>query len=76
MKQPDCTEKDKRWSVYIILASDNRLYTGITTDIIRRWKQHSGASGGARFSEGESQRNWCTWNRVIIAHPQAVVRLK
>ena len=52
MEQPDSRDKDKRWSVYMILSSDNRLYTGITTDITRRWKQHSGASGGARFFRG------------------------
>ncbi|MGB0360697.1 MAG: GIY-YIG nuclease family protein, partial [Endozoicomonas sp.] len=41
------------WFVYIILASDNSLYTGITTDIKRRWRQHSGdLVGGARFFRG------------------------
>ena len=52
MEQPDSTDKDKRWSIYMILTDDDRLYTGITTNIIRRWKQHSGASGGARFFRG------------------------
>ena len=52
MEQSLSRDKDKRWSVYMILATDNRLYTGITTDIIRRWKQHSGAPGGARFFRG------------------------
>ena len=46
------------WSVYIIIASDHSLYTGITTDIQRRWKQHclvkSGVKGGARFFRGRS----------------------
>ena len=52
MEQAESREKDKRWSIYMILTSDNRLYTGITTDIMRRWKQHSGAAGGARFFRG------------------------
>ncbi|NTV49997.1 MAG: GIY-YIG nuclease family protein [Geobacteraceae bacterium] len=39
------------WRVYIILCSDNTLYTGITTDIQRRFIQH--ASGrGARYFRG------------------------
>jgi putative endonuclease len=39
------------WQVYIILCSDNTLYTGITTDIQRRFAQH--ASGrGARYFRG------------------------
>ena len=53
MEQTHSRDKDKRWFIYMILTSDDRLYTGITTDIIRRWKQHSGAgSGGARFFRG------------------------
>ncbi|KEI73086.1 GIY-YIG nuclease family protein [Endozoicomonas elysicola] len=44
------------WSVYIILASDNSLYTGITTDIVRRWQQHCGAAGGARFFRGRKPK--------------------
>lgn len=39
------------WLVYIILCSDNSLYTGITTDCERRFRQH--ASGrGARYFRG------------------------
>jgi len=39
------------WQVYIILCSDNTLYTGITTDLQRRLNQH--ASGlGAKYFRG------------------------
>ena len=39
------------WHVYIILCSDDSLYTGITTDMDRRFTQH--ASGrGARYFRG------------------------
>ncbi|WP_252178573.1 GIY-YIG nuclease family protein [Endozoicomonas sp. 4G] len=42
------------WFVYIILASNNSLYTGITTNVERRWKEHSGEKkGGARFFNGK-----------------------
>jgi putative endonuclease len=38
------------WFVYIILTEKNRLYTGITTDVDRRFKEHSGDSAkGAKF---------------------------
>ena len=38
------------WFVYIILTEKKRLYTGITTDIERRLKEHSGAlPRGAKF---------------------------
>ena len=35
----------------MILASDGYLYTGITTDIGRRWRQH-GSKQGAKFFYG------------------------
>lgn len=39
------------WQVYIILCSDDTLYTGITTDVPRRFIQH--ASGvGAKYFRG------------------------
>ena len=37
------------WQVYIILCSDNSLYTGITTDIDRRFREHAGGSGAKYF---------------------------
>lgn len=41
------------WLVYIIKCSDNSLYTGITTDLARRWKQHCGElKNGAKFFRG------------------------
>ncbi|MGI9275134.1 MAG: GIY-YIG nuclease family protein [Endozoicomonas sp.] len=37
----------------MILSSDNTLYTGITTDIRRRWRQHQGQiRGGAKYFRG------------------------
>ncbi|HBD11859.1 MAG TPA: GIY-YIG nuclease family protein [Porticoccaceae bacterium] len=40
------------WSVYIILASDGSLYTGITTDICRRYRQHATGAGAKYFHRG------------------------
>ena len=37
------------WHVYIILCSDNSLYTGITTDVERRFSQHAEGSGAKYF---------------------------
>jgi putative endonuclease len=37
------------WYLYLIECSDDSVYTGITTDVGRRWRQH--ASGkGARYT--------------------------
>ena len=43
-----------RWQVYMILASDNKIYTGVTTDIKRRWIEHSSGSRGAKFFRGRN----------------------
>lgn len=37
------------WQVYIIRCSDNSLYTGITTDMQRRFRQHTEGSGAKYF---------------------------
>jgi putative endonuclease len=37
------------WTVYIILCSDNSLYTGITNDLSRRFSQHCEAQGAKYF---------------------------
>ena len=43
------------WQVYIILCTDNSLYTGITTDIERRLAQH-GSARGAKYFRGRRPR--------------------
>ena len=37
------------WSVYMILCSDSSLYTGITTDVGRRFRQHASQKGAKYF---------------------------
>ena len=44
------------WQVYIILCSDNSLYTGITTDITRRFSQHLTGNGAKYFRGRIPQR--------------------
>ena len=41
-----------QWYVYIIRASDDSLYTGITTDVERRYREHGGEGKGAKFFRG------------------------
>ena len=42
------------WNVYIILCSDNTLYTGISTDVQRRFQEHATPQGraGAKYFRG------------------------
>jgi putative endonuclease len=39
------------WSVYIVLCSDGSLYTGISTNVVRRFSQHR-CGKGAKFFRG------------------------
>ena len=38
------------WLVYMVRCADGSLYTGITTDLVRRLRQHNGGHGGARYT--------------------------
>jgi len=40
------------WSVYIIEVSDHSFYTGISTDVERRFEEHSTGPLGAKFFNG------------------------
>lgn len=45
---------DAEWWVYMVHTQKNRLYTGITTDVERRFRQHKGElKGGAKFFNGD-----------------------
>jgi putative endonuclease len=49
----------KMWYVYMIRTSDDQLYTGITTDIQRRWQEHVTGKGGARYFRGRKPKSLC-----------------
>jgi len=40
---------DAHWWVYMILCSDDTYYTGITTNLDRRFKQHETGKGAKYF---------------------------
>jgi len=37
------------WFVYIVEAKNGHLYTGITTDLARRFAEHQSKQSGAKF---------------------------
>jgi putative endonuclease len=43
-----------QWFVYIVRASDDSLYTGITTDLARRILEHQSGKAGAKYFRGRS----------------------
>mgnify|MGYP001819648633 FL=1 len=41
------------WCVYLLRCADDTLYTGVTTDVQRRLRQHHGElTGGPRYTRG------------------------
>ena len=48
MADPD----QDNWTVYMIEASDGSFYTGITTDLDRRFREHLEGRNGARYFRG------------------------
>jgi putative endonuclease len=40
------------WKVYIIRCDDDTLYTGVTTDIERRFQEHLSHPRGAKYFNG------------------------
>jgi putative endonuclease len=51
------SQQSSAWSVYIIECSDGTLYTGITTDVKRRFEEHSGTSRGAKYFNAKQPVN-------------------
>ena len=42
---------ENTWKLYILRCADNTLYTGITTDVEKRFKAHSSGKG-AKYTRG------------------------
>jgi putative endonuclease len=42
--------KNPQYFIYILFCSNNRLYTGYTTDLIRRFKQHVNGTAKCKFT--------------------------
>ena len=42
--------KSGGWYVYMLRCNDESLYTGITTDPVRRLKEHNSSPRGARYT--------------------------
>ena len=40
---------EKEWFVYMVEAENGYLYTGITTDLARRFSEHQTKQAGAKF---------------------------
>jgi putative endonuclease len=68
---------EKNWFTYIIATSDQQLYTGITTDMPRRWEQHTKGKG-ARYFRGRKPAYLCYLelleNRSLASKREAYIK--
>tara|TARA_B100000214_G_C23822956_1_gene560551 strand:+ start:77 stop:340 length:264 start_codon:yes stop_codon:yes gene_type:complete len=41
---------NKDWTLYVVECNDGSLYTGVTTDIHRRIREHNGNKKGSKYT--------------------------
>lgn len=59
------------WFVYIIRSANNTLYTGITTDIERRLREHEGLiNKGAKYLRGKGPLT-VVWQTTVSNRSEA-----
>jgi len=61
---------DKIWYLYIVRCKGGVLYTGITTDISRRFKEHQ-AGKGAKFLRGKAPLE-LVYQQTVGSHSDAL----
>lgn len=52
------------WFVYIVSCSDGTLYTGITTDLQRRTREHNTGKGAARYTRARRPVTLAYWEKA------------
>jgi len=63
---------ERTWSVYVVECADGSLYTGATTDLERRVKQHN-AGTGASFTRSRRPVR-LVWSEPAGTRSQALKR--
>lgn len=62
----------KIWFIYIIKTNDNKLYTGITKDIDKRFKLHS-TNRGAKFLRNKGPLQLVFVSNNVYTYKEAIV---
>lgn len=63
---------EKQWYLYILRCADGTLYTGITTDVQRRFQAHS-QGRGAKYTRGRAPLQLC-YQECCGSHSDALKR--
>ena len=65
---------DMDWYVYLLRCADDTLYTGITTDLFRRLRQHNGElAGGAKYTRAKRPVQ-LVWSDRCASRSEASIR--
>ncbi|MBY0538126.1 GIY-YIG nuclease family protein [Patescibacteria group bacterium] len=65
-----------RWYVYILRCSDNSLYTGVTTDVERRVREHNGEGvkgKGAKYTKAHRPVK-LVYQEIVTSRSEAQIR--
>ena len=63
-----------RWFVYLVQCADGTYYTGVTTDLTRRLRQHNGEIvGGAGYTRGRRPVH-LVWSEECVDRSEAQER--
>lgn len=54
----------RAWFVYLVRCVDGTLYTGCTTDVIRRVEEHNTSPRGAKYTRSRRPVTLAAWWRV------------
>jgi putative endonuclease len=54
---------EKNWQVYMLKCADGTYYTGISTDVERRVKEHNEAKVGAKYTKARRP--------VVLVHTES-----
>lgn len=63
---------EREYFVYMLRCTDGSLYTGITTDVKRRFAEHlAGGAKGAKYTKNHMPQElaavWCVENRSVAS---------
>lgn len=63
---------------YMLRCSDESIYTGITTDLWRRFNEHAGCTNGAKYTAAHKpvryERVWVTENRSLASKLEVKIK--
>lgn len=69
---------ENKWSVYIIESKKGKFYTGISTDVERRFSQHLSGKGGAKYFRSDPPLRIvyreCLDNRSLASKKEAAIK--